>query len=151
MALLPNTDFVTRATGEMIAQYNYFSRPIVIYKQPIQVISNPPEHVLNGYDSFSQSTNQQVSLTEESRTFSGLMIYPLKNKGNIQGTFDNKIVLDPNGTYMKILPEVFAYLNNGVKTEKVIADGITWNLGDKIQPANYLGLLFYYQELKATN
>jgi hypothetical protein len=151
MALLPSTNFVSMATGEVMAQFNYFARPIIIYKQLSQTIVDEPQDPLFGYSPVSQSDNSQVTLAEESQTFSGLMIYPFKNKGGTNPNFDTKIVLDPNATYVKILPSVFTYINNGIKTEKIVADGITWNVGDKIQPANYLGLLFYYQELKATN
>lgn len=151
MSFLPSSNFASMASGSILEQFNYFARPITIYKQPVETIVNNPSNLLYGYDNVSQTTNSQISLTEEYRTFSGLMIYPFKNKGSSNGMFDNKIVLEDNKTYIKILPETFSYINNGTKTQKIVVDGLTWNIGSKIQPANFFGLLFYYQELIATN
>lgn len=150
MSLLPTATFATAATGEVLSQFNYFSRPVIIYKEAQETIVNPPDNFLYGYDPATQTDNTQITLSGVSQTFSGLIIPPLKSRGNSTAIFDNKIFLDDNKTYLKLLSPAKNYIENGVKTEKLEVDGLTYNIEGTAQTAYYLGLQFFYYQIKTT-
>jgi hypothetical protein len=151
MALLPSTNTVTAFTGEVMAQFNYFSRPITVYKQPQEtIVNNLNLNPLFGYSPLSQTTNSNITLAAQSQIFSGLVLYPLKSRGSSTAIFDNKLLLEDNKTYLKVLSACSDYINNGTKTEKVEVDGGTWNIEGNAQIGRFLGLQFYYYQIKAT-
>lgn len=149
---IPQSIIDTR-TGDVYSQFLFFSRPITIHKEPIQNIVSAPSNPLFGYEGDSQSTINEITYTPVYNTFSGLMVYPFKSKSNIFGSFDNKIMLNPNSIYIKLTQDGRDYIKTGGKIEKIEADGETWNLveGYKAQQQNFLGLKFYYFEVKGTN
>lgn len=153
MSLLPSSNFTTMATGEIFQQFLFFSRPIKIYKEPAQTINSEPTSLLYGYPPDSQSNNTQITYNSESQIFSGLIIYPFKNRNNQNQMFDNKIILNNNSTYVKLTREGKDYIQNGTKNEKIEFDGQTWNFNDsmKYQTQTFLNLQFYYFEVKGTN
>ncbi len=139
-------------TGQVYEQFLFFSRPIVIHKEPIQNIVSAPTNPLYGYGMEPQTTNSQITYTPVYDTFSGLMIYPFKAKNETVGMFDNKLQFNPNSIYIKVSQDGRDYIKTGGKIEKIEADGESWNLVDgyKAQQQNYLGLKFYYFEVKGT-
>ena len=151
MAFISSTQ-VAIATGQAMAQFDFFCRPIIIYKQPTENVVSAPSDVLYGYGE-EQATNSQVTYTNVSATHSGIIIYPFKNRNNLQGGYiDNKIVLDPNKTYIKVKQAGRDYILNGNKTEKLEFDGQTWNLeSQRYQVQTYCGLNFYYFATEGTN
>jgi len=151
MALLPSANFVTTATGEVYAQFLYFSRPTTIYKAPTETVVNQLSNPLYGYDALSQSNNSQVTLTENYQIFSGLIIPSLQSQGNSNSNFDNKIALENNKTYLKVTLPAHQYINNGLKTEKVVVDSMVYNLEGAAQIGYFLTLPFYYYQIQATN
>jgi hypothetical protein len=148
--MLPSTNFVNVATGSIMEQFNYLARPIVIYKQSTETIISNPTNVLYGYNPLNQTTNSEITLSSVSQTFSGLVLYPLKSRGNSSANFDNKLMLEDNKTYLKVKRDCADYLNNGMITEKLEVDGMTWNTEGNAQIGTYLGLQFYYYQIKAT-
>lgn len=122
---------------------------VTIYKESIQNVVSAPQNPLYGYG--ENSSNQEIVFETQSQNFAGQILYPNKPRGANNYYFDNKLKLDPNSTYLRARQDVFDYINNGVKTEKIEADGKTWNYKDKTQIQNFLGLTFYFFELEATN
>ena len=153
MALLPSANFVVQATGSVMAQFNYAARPITIYKEPTQNIISNPQNILFGYSPDSQSNSSQITYSSVSATYSGLILYPLKARNQQNQAFDNKVLINNNSTYIKVTESAKNYIQNGTKNEKLEFDGQTWNFNDsmKYQVQNYLGLVFYYFEVKGTN
>jgi hypothetical protein len=127
--------------------------PVTIYKTPLEVINSAPTNLLYGYSDTSQTTNEQIFLTPVYQTFSGQIIYPKRPRGgNNNAYFDNKLSLDPNSTYLRSKgEEIYNYINDGQKVEKIEADGKSWNYTNVTQQQNFLNLRFYYFEIKATN
>lgn len=140
-------------TGEVHAQFLFFADEIVIHNQAIETIISEPQNPLYGYGAGPQSTSDQITYIPVSQSFSGLVVYPLKSKGNEIAMFDNKIVLNPNAVYIKVLKDGRDFIKTGGGVQKIEADDETWNLveGYKAQKQSYLGLNFYYFELKGTN
>ena len=153
MALLPSLSQVASYTGAVIANFNYFARPITIYKEPPQTIVSNPSNLLYGYSPESQTTNSEIALSSEFAIHSGLIIYPFKVRNQQSQMFDNKVVLNPNSTYIKLREAGKNYIMDGRTNEKLEFDSQTWNFteANKFQVQNFLGLQFYYFEVKATN
>jgi len=152
MSFIPSSSFVTQATGAIYAQFLWASRPIKIYKEPIQTIISQPSNSLYGYETDAQSTNQEITYTENSAIYSGIIIYPLKTKNQNSQLFDSKIILNPNTTYIKLEEHGKNYILQD-RIEKLEFDSQTWNFteGNKFQVQTYCGLNFYYFEVKGTN
>lgn len=152
MAFISSTDVTTAMSG-VEEQFNFYSRPITIYKQAVQNIVSQPTNVLYGYEPDAQSTNSEITYTSVSSIVSGLVIYPFKNRNSSnQGYIDNKIVLDPNKTYVKLKVQGKNYLMNGDRTEKLEFDGQTWNLDSQgYQVQTFHTLNYYYFDVKGTN
>lgn len=153
MSLIPSSDFVAQATGAVMAQFNYVARPITIYKEPIQNIISQPANPLYGYGVESQSTSSEITYTSVSAVHSGIIIYPFKNRNQQSQMFDNKMILNPNATYIKLKEDGKNYILNGQKNEKLEFDSQTWNFteGNKFQVQTFLSMSFYYFEVKGTN
>ena len=124
--------------------------PVTIHKEPLQIIVSSPQNLLFGYGDASTS-NQEISYTQVNQTFSGQIIYPQKPRGSSTSYFDNKVALDPNAVYLRAKQDVFDYIHDGRKIEKIEADDKTWNYQGKTQIQNFLNLKFFYFEIKATN
>jgi hypothetical protein len=153
MSLIPTSSFVTQATGAVVAQFNYVARPIKIHKEPLQTIVSQPANPLFGYEPDAQSISSEMTYTEISATYSGLIIYPLKTRNQNSKYFDNNIIINPNSTYIKLKEDGKNFILNGQKNLKLEFDSQTWNFteGNKFQVQNYLGLQFYYFEVNGTN
>jgi len=153
MSLKISQDTIDVRTGQVYEQFLFFARPITIHKEPIQNIVAAPQNPLFGYGLAPQTTESQVTYTPVSQTFSGLIIYPFKNKNGQINEFDNKIFLNPDSAYIKVAQDCRDFIKSGGKVEKIEADGETWNLanGYKSQQQTYLGLKFYYFEIKGTS
>ena len=124
--------------------------PVTIHKEPIQNIISNPQNLLPGYGD-SSTSSQEVTYIAVNQTFSGQIIYPQKARGGRDVYFDNKIQLDKNKTYLRARDDVYNYLNDGRKVEKIEVDGKTWNYAGTTQQQNFLNLKFYYFEISATN
>jgi hypothetical protein len=124
--------------------------PVTIYKEPIQTVVSAPSNLLYGY-STDQTQNSEVTYTPVYQTFSGQVLYPKKPKGGNMAYFDEKFQLETNKTYLRAQQDVFDYINNGQKTEKITVDGKSWNYKGNTQQQNFLNLKFFYFEIEATN
>lgn len=137
-------------TGAINDLFNLTSREFTIYKEPIKNINIIPSDPLYGYGDI-QVSNEEISYTPVYQTFSGRLIYPLKNQGSSKDLFDNKVKLEPNATYIKMRPEAFNYLNNGNKTELIKLNNASWKPNDIFQIQNYMGLIFYYVQVEGVS
>lgn len=137
-------------TGSVYTQFLYFSQPITIYKEPIKNIISQPSNPLYGYNFDDQSTNQEVTYTSQSQVVSGLIIHNFKSKNQQNQYIDNKIALAEGKSYVKLKQDGFDYIKNGQNTQKIECDNATYNVTEKWQPQNFLGLKFYYFEIEQT-
>lgn len=142
-------------TGAVYEVYNNtlgVLSPITIHKEPIKTVISSPNSPLYGYGDDAQSTNEEITYTAVNSIFSGQIITPNspKSRGN-QAYFDSKLALDPNSAYLRTANKnVYNYLFDGRKTEKIEAEGVTYNFKNKFQVQNFLSLEFYFFELEAT-
>lgn len=151
MAFIPESQ-VTIATGQILAQFDWASRAITIYKEPTQNIISQPVNPLYGYGGDEQSNSSEITYTSVSAVHSGIIIYPFETRNQSSSLFDNKVILKNDATYIKLKQNGRDYLMNGTKNEKLEFDGQTWNLeGGKYQVQTFCGLNFYYFEVKGTN
>lgn len=146
---ISNNDIYVR-TGSVNQLFNLTAREFIIYKEPIKTIVSNVNDAIYGYGD-AQAKNEEIILTPVYQSFSGRMIYPSKNQGNQSVLFNSKVNLNPNSSYIKMRPDAFEYLDNGIKTELIKCDGKSWNYTDVFQLQNYLGLRFYYAEMEGTN
>ncbi len=124
--------------------------PVTIYKEPLKTVNASPSNFLPGYGDASAS-QQEVTFVPQFQVFSGQIIYPNSPKGGANFYFDTKIKLDPNSVYLRSKGEdIFNYLSDGQKIEKIEGDGKTWNYKGKTQIQNFLDLKYYFFELEAT-
>jgi len=146
---IPNNDIYVR-TGSVNQLFNLTAREFIIYKEPIKTIVSNVNNSIYGYGD-AQAANEEIILTPIYQSFSGRMIYPTRSYSSSATLFNSKVNLNPNSTYIKMRPDAFKYLDNGIKTELIKCDGKSWNYTDKFQPQIYLGLQFYYAEIEGTN
>ncbi len=142
--------FRLAATGNLYNLWLLNCKEITIYKEPIKNIIVSPQNPLFGYGDDTQSSNTEITYTPVSGIYSGQVLYPFKNRGG-SSSFDNRIILESNSTYLKFQENAANYINNGEKTEKLEFDGKSWNIEPGEQIQTFLGLQFYYFEVKATN
>lgn len=150
MPSLVSTSETNFRTGILNDLFDTFKRQIVIFKEPTQTITPITSNVLFGYEETSVANNA-VSYTPVSGIFSGQILYALRSRKDNPRTIDNKIILNPNSTYIKVKRDARDYIKNGTKTEAVSFDDTIWNIESSEQVQDFLGLRFYYFELKATN
>jgi hypothetical protein len=137
-------------TGALNDLFDTVKRQIVIFKEPTQTINQTSANPLVGYEETSIQ-NSDVSYTPVSGIYSGQVIYARLTRQDNPRTIDNKIILNPNSTYIKVKRDARNYIKNGTKTEAISFDDTLWNIEGSEQVQDYLGLQFYYFELKATN
>jgi len=134
-------------TGKLMDHFTTFSREICINKSPIQTINQINTNVIYGYGEES-APQTEISYTFVSGIYPAIILY---NKGTKNANeLDTKLMLNPNATYIKIKKDARDYIKNG-KTESIIMDGNTWNIAGNEAVQDYLGLKFYYFELKGTD
>ena len=124
--------------------------PVTIHKEPIQNIVSNPQNLLFGYGDLSTSA-QEITYVPVNAVFSGQVIYPQKAQGSRDIYFDNKIQLDKNKTYLRGKKDIYNYMTDGRKVEKIEVDSKTFNYAGTMQRQNFLGLEFFYFEIAATN
>ncbi len=148
MPSLVSTSEIAFRTGALNDLFDTVKRSIIIFKEPIQTI-NTSSNVLFGYEETSASDS--VTFTPVSGTYYAQILYPRVSRNNSARTIDNKIILNPNSTYIKVKRDARDYIKNGTKTEALSFDDALWNIEGSEQVQNYLGLQFYYFEVKGTS
>jgi hypothetical protein len=137
-------------TGKLWDHFETFAREITINKSPIQVINQINTSPVYGYGEESTPLTEITYTPVSNSSYSGMILYNYNASQN-SDQMDTKLRLNPNSIYLKTTEEAKNYIKNGTKTESIIADGNTFNLAGNEAVQNYLGLKFYYFELKQTN
>lgn len=147
-SLVSSSEILIR-TGSLNDLFDTVKREIVIFKEPIQTINQSTSNVLFGYEEASNINS--ISYSPVSGIYSGQILYAYRSRKEGQKTIDNKVILNPNSTYIKVKEDARNYIKNGTKTEALYFDDAMWNIEGSEQIQNYLGLKFYYFEVKGTN
>lgn len=152
MSLNVSSTDISLRTGAIADLFNFLSKPFTVYKEPIKNINIQPTDPLYGYGDM-QTSNEEITYTPVSQSFSGRLLYPRKQQGGDNANLlSNKIILDSNSVYIKMTPVAFNYLNNGDKTEKItFNDDTNWKPNGKSQKQDYLGLIYYYVQVDSLN
>jgi len=136
-------------TGKLYDHFLTFCREITVNKEPAQIINQINTSPIYGYGEESSPINE-ITYSPVNSIFSGMILYNYRASEESYQV-DTKLRLDPNKIYLKTDQICKNYIKDGRKTESIIADGNTFNLAGNEAVQNYLGLKFYYFELKQTN
>lgn len=120
-----------------------FWEPITIYKEPLKTISSNSVNQYPGYNYSSVETN--IQLTPVYQTFSGLII-KMANK-TPQELYEVNKRIWKGDCKLKVQEDASNYILNG-KTEKIIADGKTWDVVSGPATQNFLELKYYYFDIQ---
>lgn len=149
MSSLLSTTEVYSLTGEFARHFETFAvTNLIIFKKPIITYTNPnSNNTFPGYENPSDLNN--VTYTIVSGQFPCIAKYGRDQKMEIFQEVKNAI---PQGQcQIKVMEDARNYIDNGVKTENIQIDGITWNEITSDGCQNYLGLRYFYYMLKRTN
>ncbi len=149
MSSLLSSSEVTFFTGEFAKHFDTFAvSTVLIYKCPTISYTDPnSNNYFPGYGDQSNPTNISNTLVYES--FPCIAKYGRDQKIEI---FKEVNIGIPQGQcQIKVMEPARNYIDNGVKTENIILDGITWNEITSDGCQNYLGLRYFYYLLKRVN
>jgi hypothetical protein len=145
MSLLVSEKFKTDATGLLMEHFNYFSRRIVIHKEPLRTIEVLDEANYPGYGEASNQTN--YTYTPVSGIYSGRIVHA---DDQIEAPLRQLDMRIPHGgALLKVEEPAKNFILNG-KTERIEADGKIFNVISDYKVKHYLGTQFYIFTLENT-
>lgn len=150
MAGFLNSSQISNLTGIFQKHFEQFSSEIgniiTVIKEPIQVINSSNSLSLPGYS--NESLNEtDISYSEVSANIPAMIIYP--KDANTLPFSQLKINIDKNDLFVKVEASGAAYIDNG-KNERVIINGLSYNIQDTPNVQSFMGLKFYYYKCVAT-
>lgn len=149
-SFLTSTDIST-ITGYLRDHFDTFSlnrsRTIIVYKQPIKVISNSNNTFYPGYGPPSNNTNI-TSYTVVSGTYPAVINHV--GPQSSQDLYELKVNI-PKDAKLRIRVErdCSDYIENG-KTEKVVVNGDSYNIVGERVVNSFLGMYYYHYFLGKT-
>ncbi len=132
-------------TGEAQLLFQTYSQNITIFKQPIKTIMNIQQPGFEGYQESSNITN--FTYQPVSGVFPAIVIYGRKYDGVLVD--DLNIYLENGSCLIKVQKDCRDFIRNGV-TERIHINENDFNVRGFESVRDYLGLKFYYYEVKAT-
>lgn len=132
-------------TGDLYSHFLTFRREFVIYKQQEETFISVESDVYPGYSPNSVNNTVYTTVTG---VYSGLKYGPEKQFSHYAPIIHNSF--PQNNTYIKVERDCMEFIEKG-KTEKIIIDGLNYNVKSDVRPRNYLGLLFYEYEVAKIN
>ena len=146
MPSLISNDEITSYTGDLYNHFLTFRRPILIYKQEEQSFVNVNNNVFPGYNNINLSEN--IAYTTVTGLYSGLKYGPERQFGKYAPITHSN--LPENNTYIKVERDCMEFIERG-KTEKIVVDGLSYNVLNEVRPRNFLGLMFYEYQINKIN
>lgn len=143
MAGFINSSDASVGTGNLYNHFLTFSRPIIIHKQPIEIISSNVGVVYPGYS--DASVENSTSFTPVSGIYSAIVNFSKDQKEKL---FPELRLENPKGTVMiKMMQSGRDYLLNG-KTQAVEIDSLLFRMISTPKTQSFLNLNFYYFALE---
>jgi len=146
MSSFLNSTQLSLLTGTFQNHFDTFSSGInnyvTIYKEPLQVIQNPDSQSIFGYSSDTTvNSNSDITYQNISATYPAMIIYPGDPKELAWPQI--KTSLSTNEIMIKVKSDAKDYIVNG-KTERIVANGVSYNIQTTPKIQNYFGSLYYY-------
>jgi hypothetical protein len=113
MAFISNSQ-VTGFTGAYGEFFDFFKKPVIVWKKPKKTVGNINTSFLYGYGAPSNETN--YTYTARSGIFSGIVVYGSNTPNQRIGEIH--IEMPDNQVKLKVELDVRNYINDG-KTEKI--------------------------------
>jgi len=132
-------------TGACLNHFDTFKRNILIYKEPLKILSRAynQTNFYAGYE--EQSEPDAITYSGVSGTFSALVDYG-RNERNQRIDVANTQVTQET-LRIKVREDARNFIRNG-KTEKIEFDNNSFNIVGEEVVQNYMGLAFYFYTLK---
>ena len=125
--------------------FDTFKRDIVIYKEPIKVLSSVSEAAIFGYGDSSNQTN--YTYTSQTGVYSAIIKYGDEQGENYEPNIGAS--MSAGDTRIKVKKDCRDFIENG-KTEKIEFDSKTWNLSSEDSVKRFLDSEFFVYYLKRT-
>lgn len=134
-------------SAEMDSYFDYFSKPFIVFKEPIKVLVQPESPNLYGYGSSSNAEN--YTYIPVTGFFRGRVEYNV-NKGNVDAVnTDLKVIFAKGDMILVTKKPARDFIING-NTIKIEADDKTFNIISQDIPRNYLNNTYYTFILEQT-
>ena len=137
-------------TGMYGSTFDTFSRPIIVYKQPIEqkLITGPSNPGLFGMGDGQVAT--QLTYTAVSGVYPAIVRY-VNTKRNISAieVIEESNSMAPIGEVtIKVRPNCWDFIENSGVTDKFSFDGRDFYFASKYKAMPFLGALYYEYQLK---
>lgn len=143
MSLLTQNE-ISSYTGDLYNHFLTFRRQIVVYKQEEQSFTDVNANIYPGYN----NPTNNVSYTTITGVYSGLKYGPERQYGRYAPITHTNF--PENNTYIKVERDCMEFLERG-KTEKILVDGLYYNVLNEVRPRNFMGLMFYEYQINKIN
>ena len=138
-----NSEQLNLLTGTFQKHFDQFStgigNEILIYKEPIKIINTIGSTNFPGYGEDS-SSNTEITYQVVSGAYPCIPIYG--NMGG-KGFTELHFSLGQNEIMVKVKEDAKNYILDG-KTERVIVNGMNYNITSNYKIQNFYGSLYYY-------
>ncbi len=137
-------------SGEYQKTFDTFSRPIVIFKEPIEqtLITGPSNPGLLGF--VEGQVASQIIYIPVSGTFNAIVRY-VNTKRNIQAL---EIINDTNTmssigeVTLKFQNDAYLFIENSGQTDQFYFDNRSWYFASKAKSMQFLGNLYWQYQVK---
>jgi len=146
-SLLSDTEkaSITGAFGDV---FDTFAKPIVIWKEPVKVVSDLNLDFLYGYEDDSSST-ASVTYQPVSGIYSGIISRKGKNSDGDE-YYDAGFYLKDNQIRIKVEEDARDFINSG-KNERLVIDDNDYNVVGREQQADFLTKKYFLYLLEDAN
>lgn len=140
-----NGEQIARLTGTFQNHFETFSSGInnfvTLYKEPIQVISNPNDVNVYGYNNQDVNSNASITYQEVSKTFPAMILHGKDIKS--QPAINLAAGFTLSDLFIKVDEENKDFIMNG-KNERALINGLVYDINPDYTTQNYFGVKFYY-------
>jgi len=149
MASLVTSSDKLALTGALGDHFDTFKRDIVVFKEPIKVISNVYSN--NNYAGYGESSNPiEFTYVPVSGVYSAIVSYYSDQTPELGDNIGN-VIINKGSVKIKVEQSARDFILDGTKTESIKIDGNTFNKYSSEQVQNYLDLYYYIFYLEKTD
>lgn len=134
----------TGAFGDLFDQQSN-GRYIIVNKEPLKTLTTNPQ----SYPGYNEPNQLEYTYSPQSGIYRAVILYEYKTEAYDAQSLDTKTRLAGNNLVVKVEEPCRNYILNG-KTQSVVADGLIYNEVTPYKVQHYLGLQYYYFNLKGT-
>ena len=133
-SLLSNTE-IASITGAFGDVFDTFAKPIVVWKEPIKIVSDLNLDFLYGYED-DASSSATVTYQPVSGIFSGILSRRGKQADEDQ-YYEEGFFLPDNQVRVKVEEDARNFINSGIN-ERLVIDDKNYNIVGKEQQSDFL-------------